>query len=320
MKEVNYFSNQKKKNTTFVCVSVLLLFLSVVFRTIINELSLGNISAQRKMQETIIHQAEDQLKLFGKFIDEYDKELGALQPESVISKQRSQPISLKYSGIFENLQLARLIESDNKLLNKVLLTFSHLCQECQKLEAECSKILMKFIFQDEELCAIRENKADDGRSTEKCFVKISESMEFLYEIKLLTQHCILVANNILHQCGAFLTHNKLPFIIHFPEVFQNFSKILVQMVKFDEVLHRSNYQKCWTGYKKTISSVGGSMNKFPNYSESEINGLLNVLNELEFLFTGSIFQVIFIIFLELKKQFYVSKFLLIFGAFTFIFS
>lgn len=245
------------------------------------------------MQKTLIHQAEDQLKLFGKFINSYDQKLQSLNLEesSLKCKQRTHPISLKYSGNIENLQLARLIESDNKLLNKILLTFAHLCQECQKLEAECAQTLIKFIFQDEELCTFREGKLNDGISTEKCFLKISESMEFLYEIKLLTQHCILVANNILHQCGAFLAHNKLPFIIHFSEVFQNLSRILVQMVKFDEILFRSNFQKCWNGYKKTISSVGGSMNKFPNFTESEINGLLNVLNELEFLFSGSIFQV-----------------------------
>lgn len=242
--------------------------------------------------KNLIHQAEDQLKLFGKFIDLYDKKLQSLtNATGVKCNKTSPPTSLKYSGTFENLSLPRLIESDNKLLNKILLTFSHLCEESQRLEAECFQTLMKFIFQDEELCAFREDKDDDGRSTEKCFVKMSESMEFLYEIKLLTQHCILVANNILLQCGAFLTHNKLPFVIHFPEVFQNLSRILVQMVKFDEVLSRSNYQKCWSGYKKTISSVSGNMNRFPNYTESEISGLLNVLNELDFLFTGSIFQV-----------------------------
>lgn len=169
------------------------------------------------------------------------------------------------------------------------MTFSHLCQECQNLEAECSQALMKFLFQDEELCALREDKADEGRSTEKCFVRMSESMEFLYEIKLLAHHCILVAYNIIQQCGTFLTHNKLPNVIHFPEGFKNLSRILVQMVKFDEVLSRSNYQKCWNGYKKSISSVSRNMNRFPNYMENEINGLLNVLNELNFLFTGSIF-------------------------------
>lgn len=252
--------------------------------------------------QNLIHQAEDQLKLFGKFINTYDKKLQTLTSADnnnlVRCYKGTPPTSLKYSGAFENLPLPRLIESDNKLLNKVLLTFSHLCQECQTLEAECSQTLMKFLFQDEELCAFREDKADDGRSTEKCFVKMSESMDFLYEIKLLTQHCILVSNNILHQCGAFLTHNKLPFVIHFPEIFHNLSRILVHMVKFDEVLRRSNYQKCWTGYKKTISSVSGNMNRFPNYSESEINGLLNVLNELDFLFTGSIFQVSWLRFLK----------------------
>lgn len=245
--------------------------------------------------KSLIHQAEDQLKLFGKFVDLYDKKLQSLtlaeNNNFVKCNNAAPPTSLHYSGTYENLPLPRLIESDNKLLNKVLLTFSHLCQECQTLEAECSQTLMKFLFQDEELCAFREGNADDGRSTEKCFVKMSESMEFLYEIKLLTQHCILVANNILHQCGAFLTHNKLPFVIHFPEVFQNLSRILVQMVRFDEALSRSNYQKCWSGYKKTISSVSGNMNKFPKYSEGEINGLLNVLNELDFLFTGNVFQV-----------------------------
>ena len=116
--------------------------------------------------------------------------------------------------------LVKLLESE-RMINKVLLTFGHLCAEIDDISKEARQMQLKFLFKDEELLIIMQNNfTEDGEkesskhgnnnnTNNNVMLKMSESMEYLCQMQFLLQRCILLGNNLLHQCGAVLAHDKI---------------------------------------------------------------------------------------------------------------
>lgn len=125
-------------------------------------------------------------------------------------------VQVDYAANEEDLMLVKLLESE-RLLNKVLLTFGHLCAEIDEISREAKKLQLEFLYKDEELLVIIQNASNSNNEMDlskynsnnnQVMLKMSESMEFLYQMQFLLQRCILLGNNLLHQCGAVLAHDQ----------------------------------------------------------------------------------------------------------------
>lgn len=113
-----------------------------------------------------------------------------------------------------------ILES-NRLLNKVLLTLTELCQEIERISKESQQLQMKFLYLDEELAwtianeltvlsnNINETSSGSGNnridSNSMVWQKISKAIESLYQIQFLIQRFTLLGSNIFCQLGALLT-------------------------------------------------------------------------------------------------------------------
>lgn len=129
-------------------------------------------------------------------------------------------VQVDYAANEEALMLVKLLESE-RMLNKVLLTFGHLCAEIDDIRQEAKQMQLKFLFKDEELLLLMqdvsglENDVDSSRNSKggnnnnRVMLKMSESMEFLCKMQFLLQRCILLGNNLLHQCGAVVASDKV---------------------------------------------------------------------------------------------------------------
>lgn len=174
-----------------------------------------------------VSSAEEQLRKYGLFLDEHDKKLARiLGKDPDYSKKtpiwREPLIQLDYAAHEEKFLLVKLLESD-RMVNKVLLTFGHLCAEIDDISKEAKQMQLKFLFKDEELLIIMQNNFSEDAETEtpkhgnnnnnnnnnNIILKMSESMEYLCQMQFLLQRCILLGNNLLHQCGAVLAHDKI---------------------------------------------------------------------------------------------------------------
>lgn len=68
--------------------------------------------------------------------------------------------------------------------------------------------------------------------------------------------------------------------------------MLQKFAIFDEIITSSSVLKHWSFFKKSIHSVNLNANSFRKYSQNDLSGLENVVNDLEMMFMGNLFQVI----------------------------
>lgn len=164
--------------------------------------------------------AEEQLKNYGNFLEGHDKKLKGLISKNKDTQQEKpllrQPlVQVNYAINREELSLVKLLESE-RLLNKILLTVGHLCAEINDINQEAEAMQIKFLYKDEELLQNSVSGSGGGDEDDwdvskqsnamnnNALLPMSESMEFLCKINFLLQRCILLCNNLLHQCGAIL--------------------------------------------------------------------------------------------------------------------
>lgn len=256
-------------------------------------------------QNTQLSSAEEELKNFGNFLTKHDQLLQHLLAKSFDKSKRksqvdkfNQPIKINYDSNQENIPLLKLIDSD-RLLNKSILTFAYLCNEIDEISATAQAMQMKFLYIDEDLCTLEVNiddsfqdinKNDSETNNQQYLHKMSCSLNFLCNTQFLVQRCILLASNVLQQCGAFLAFENQVFEFKFFDVFDSLGNILLHLLIFDEILASSNFHRFWSTYQKTVEKISRNSDKLDFCTKTEIVGLTNCLSELEFLFSGTIFQ------------------------------
>lgn len=126
-------------------------------------------------------------------------------------------VSLDYdvNRIEDEKDALHLLES-NRLLNKVLLTLTKLCQEIDSHSKESQRMQMHFLYLDEELATIAnqsKNSANDNIKIDNkdkdsrlpVWKKISESLQSIYHIQFLLQRASALGSNLFCQLGALLT-------------------------------------------------------------------------------------------------------------------
>lgn len=157
-------------------------------------------------KEAQVISGELQLKSFGQFIESYDKQLAALSTSDTtvstngmlpVPKSQYSPLTINYDAGGERVSLIQLIDSDDRILNKVLIVFAQLCEEIQQLAADSLKYQHQLFFFDEELVEVEE--AGNGQLY---LIKISDTLDFLFECKYFFQRCLLICSNLFQQLFA----------------------------------------------------------------------------------------------------------------------
>lgn len=219
-----------------------------------------------------------------------------------ISRDQFGPIHITYSPKNENISYFQLVDSDNKILNKTIIVFTHLCTSVHSLVEKSHELVQRFLFYDEDL-SIAGDKGAEGYGN---IVKISEILKFLYEIKYFINNCVTVTINITKQMGGLFETEKSYFnlqtSIHYQSVFHCFADIIHIFVIFDEILLNSNIYHNWSTYKKLVKSVEHNIEKFgKKYDKTSLIGLQSILKELETIFSGRLLQVHIIFLYKILK-------------------
>lgn len=74
-------------------------------------------------------------------------------------------------------------------------------------------------------------------------------------------------------------------------MFDCLADLLVQILIFNEILACSNFCRFWQTYKKTVDALAQNAHYVESCTASEVIGLRNCLEEFDFLFSGTTFQV-----------------------------
>lgn len=160
---------------------------------------------------------EQQLAAFNEFLSKHDRLLSELrsqnETETTFSKdsiprlERTQfrPIHVQFdTSECENISIFQLIDSENKVLNKLLVVFADLCMEARKLRKSYMNYNVGYLCVDDDLAEMEVNGVDSMQF----LAKFSEHFEFFNNIKCYLQRCILVANNIIKQLSALFVEEK----------------------------------------------------------------------------------------------------------------
>lgn len=246
---------------------------------------------------------ETQLRLFGTFLENHVKLLDNLlvnDDESNYHRNTGKPNLLQCSPVAinfdmrqEQLTLFQLVNTNNKVLNKIVCVFGHLCIEAKRLCNLAEQQQLSFLHIDENLIA------GEFNTQQALIVKISENLVFLCSVQYLIQRCLVVSIEIFKQLAAFfadsriIANNNIITSIQLQSVFGFLADLANVFVTFDRILKKSNFHDNWPLFLKSIDSLHDNLDQFNGeYNVSDIGGLRNVLVEMEQLFNGDLFQML----------------------------
>lgn len=126
-------------------------------------------------------------------------------------------ISIHLDSSKEDLSSIQLIDTDNKILNKILYSFSALCHEVDQLKEEFEAIVREFLCFDESLDDSTEQLHEESSVTvgRSSLLAISGKIELLARIKCYFERIVEVAVVTVLQLGAlFDPSHKLGHFNH----------------------------------------------------------------------------------------------------------
>lgn len=138
--------------------------------------------------------AENLLRTYGKFLRSFKENLK--QNVSTKSESREKLFRMKIAENSENVSVFELLESDNKIMNKILLVFFHLGNEAKRLEHGSVNIIDKLIVIEDEIRSSDNSELSPEEATNNAIVKFSYALESLMNMKFLIQNSIFLSVNV----------------------------------------------------------------------------------------------------------------------------
>jgi len=232
--------------------------------------------------------AEDLLKRYGAFLRNYKH---SIAPRLSTNKANFIPlhqIEIDYGHDKEKLSMFQLLESENKLLSKILVVFFHLSRESKKLHNAAGEIIEKLILVEDDISSndsASELTPEEASTNAVC--KFSFVLEDLLNMKFLIQNSIFTSVSVFHQLAALLAMEKY-FLLNpatcFPCNFDDVGLMMKNLLLFDSIFLNSNYKTYLQLYGELISSSS-------QLDENVLRNLQNTLHELDLLLEGNIFQI-----------------------------
>ncbi|KAB0801554.1 hypothetical protein PPYR_05908 [Photinus pyralis] len=186
---------------------------------------------------------EYQLHLYRAFFDKYNIQLSSFKEKlSHLYNIRSEIVVLE-NGATEDISLLEIVQSDNKLLSKILASLGALCEELL--------LLIKEVYTDYHVSFIIY-----GEETEKGIANlssISKVMDQLQRVSLFVDRARHVIILLLKQLCVILGKNLYneSSVTCFPEPLDYLAEMLVCLITLDGVCG-DLLQEHWTTYRKAV--------------------------------------------------------------------
>lgn len=238
------------------------------------------------LKDPDLQASENLLRTYGRFLRSYKANLKQKISENLDSRDKL--FQLKFGGDTEKVSVFELLESDNKILNKILLVFFHLGKEAKRLDNGAKKIAMKLIIVEDEIRSSDNNNLSIEEATNNVIVKFSYALEDLLNMKFLIQNSIFLSVNVIHQFSALFTMEKYFQITPsscFPSNLDDVAILFKNLMVLDAIFLNSDYKTYLELYGELISSQEGQLD------ENAMRNLQNTLHELHLLLDGNIFQI-----------------------------
>lgn len=196
-----------------------------------------------------------------------------------LEPSKYRPISLNPDMPNENITWFQLINSDDKLLVKLISTFCELTSEVSRLVEESKPILLDFMYQDD-MC--------EHLSKSQIFIQISRTLELLYKTLNFLQRCSSVASEIFNQMSQFVVF-KDQFNGHFfsSTVIGSLADLMVVVATFEQIYSNCIIREHWSSFRRAIESV-----VIDDCKGDDMTALQIVISELENMFDGKLFQTL----------------------------
>lgn len=230
--------------------------------------------------------AEDLMKTYGRFLRTFKDSISKLTG-TTRETSKNKIFELKHESSPENISIFQLLESENKLLSKILVVFFHLEQEAEQLYIKASPIINKLLITEDEIISTMESSDD---STESAVLKFSYALEDLLNMKFLIQNSIYLSSNVIQQYGALFTMEKFLHItpsINFPSNLDDVALLLKNLIIFDTIFQSGVYKSYLQLYGEMLIVNEAKFEA----NEDGFRNLQNTLHELDLLLDGNIFQI-----------------------------
>jgi len=238
---------------------------------------------------------EVQLRKYGKFLDDYASQLqdieAALQ-ESVGDSwdMTLNPITLQFLPC-ERTSLLELINTDNRILNKVITVLATLCGELGALKYEAENNFYPGLL------LYGEGEPSSGLEEGDAQVQIGRMMSLLQELSCFVNRVYEVVKHVIQQLASLYSGvkggTKVMDVaeVHFQTVYEFLGDVLAVLITLDEIIHGHDTLKDhWTLYKRMLKSVRHNPTKF-QLPQDKIRPFEKLLMNLEGnLLEGRIFQ------------------------------
>lgn len=233
--------------------------------------------------------AENLLRSYGKFLRNFKENANEnLKQFKSNSECERSLFRLTFGGKPEIVSVFELLDSDNKILNKILLVFFHLGNEAKRLDNASKKIIETLIVVDDDIKSSSDNDLSPEEASNNAIVKFSYALEDLLNMKFLIQNSIFLSVNVLQQFSALFTMEKYFRISPsscFPSNLDDVGMLFKNLMVLDSIFQNSDYKAYLQLYGELIANQEGQMD------DDVWRNLQNTLHELNLLLDGNIFQI-----------------------------
>lgn len=239
------------------------------------------------LKDPELQAAENLLRSYGRFLRNYKENLRQ-RVSSATVKNDCKLFQLTFGEDTERIPAYELLESENKILNKILLVFFHLGKEAKRLNNGSKKIIEKLILTQDEINSSDNTDLTQEEATNNAIVRFSYSLEELLNMKFMIQNSIFLSVNVIHQFSALFTMEKYFLITPstcFPSNLDDVGLLFKNLMVLDVIFQNSDYKTYLQLYGELISSQEGKID------EDALRNLQNTLHELHLLLDGNIFQI-----------------------------
>lgn len=184
-------------------------------------------------------------------------------------------VAAVYDDSIEAASLEDIINSDHKILSKIIHTLAALFDDVQAIKDNGRQLLLNFVMMDEHIAEVEARVADK----EKLKLTILENIDFgevfslMTSIRLLAECVCQNVSYIVEQLGALYSYEKIysktNTSMHSQSLYHHIADLLLLLVTFNEVLQHSSLLHSWQFFKQTISSVKYNLETFSNAYDVE---------------------------------------------------
>ncbi|CAD5123366.1 DgyrCDS11723 [Dimorphilus gyrociliatus] len=233
---------------------------------------------------------EVQLRKYGLFLEDYAGQLQEIEDAlgDHIGNNWDEildPIGLNWSPV-EHISLISLVQTDNKVLNKVVTVLAAMCGEIDFLVKEAEKKFYNTLL----VYGEGKHESDDGEAQ----IQMGRMIPFLQELSSFIKRCYDIMKYTLQQIGALYNGARVSVMtvsaVHFQLVFEHVGSLLRCLITLDEIIESQTILKDhWVLYIRMIKSIKRNPSEF-KVEIRNVKPFDKLLSNLEScIFSGTIF-------------------------------